>query len=345
MINLNVEPKSAYIVTDFVARKYFSGIEVSEGVLLITPSGKTYLTDMRYYHAVEKLLKGSLIKRAVYNGIESVKKALDDEGVESVFIDYGKVTVKEYKEYLDLGYKVLDCASVFDSARAIKNQSEIESVVKACSIIQKVYYEGIKSIKAGITEKQLKKVFEDLMVEYGAEGPSFDTIVAFNENSAVPHHQTGESALIENSVVLVDMGCKVNGYCSDITRTAFFGKPSKKFIDCYNAVLNANQIAIENIGEKTLTDKADAFARDYLKEQGVGEFFTHSLGHGVGLEIHEYPTLSPKKSQVLENGMVFTIEPGVYFAGEFGIRIEDVVMLKDGKTQRLYTDDKNLLIL
>jgi Xaa-Pro aminopeptidase len=141
------------------------------------------------------------------------------------------------------------------------------------------------------------------------------------------------------------MGCKVNGYCSDITRTAFFGKPSKKFIDCYNAVLNANQIAIENIGEKTLTDKADAFARDYLKEQGVGEFFTHSLGHGVGLEIHEYPTLSPKKSQVLENGMVFTIEPGVYFDGEFGIRIEDTVTLESGKIKRLFNDSKELLIL
>jgi len=125
----------------------------------------------------------------------------------------------------------------------------------------------------------------------------------------------------------------------------FYGKPDKKFIDCYKAVLDANQTAIENITDKTFTNDADAFARDLLIKDGIGENFTHSLGHGVGLEIHEYPTLSPKKRQKLENGMVFTIEPGVYFAGEFGIRIEDVVMLKDGKTIRLYTDDKNLKIL
>ncbi len=345
MINFNVEPKTAYIVTDFIARKYFSGISVDEGVLLITPSGRTYLTDMRYFHAVEKELKGSNVKCAVYNGVESVKKTLDIDGVENVYLDYGKATVKEYKEYLDLGYKVLDCENFFDGARAVKNEFEIESIIKACAIIQKVYYQGVKSIREGITEKQLQKVFEDLMIEYGAEGTSFDTIVAFGENSAVPHHKTGDTPLKKNSVVLVDMGCKVNGYCSDITRTAFYGVPDKKFIDCYRAVLTANQTAIENVTDKTFTNDADAFARSSLIRDGIGENFTHSLGHGVGLEIHEYPTLSPKKRQKLENGMVFTIEPGVYFAGEFGIRIEDVVMLKDGKTERLYTDDKNLKIL
>ena len=141
------------------------------------------------------------------------------------------------------------------------------------------------------------------------------------------------------------MGCTVNGYSSDITITAYFGKPSEKFIEYYQAVLDANVLAEQNISAKMTARQADAIARDFLKAKGLDEYFTHSLGHGIGLDVHEYPTLSPKKDDELEDGMVFSVEPGVYLDGEFGIRIEDTVLLQGGRVERLFTDDKNLKIL
>ena len=195
-----------------------------------------------------------------------------------------------------------------------------------------------------MTEIELRDAIEKNVKNLGGE-TAFDTIVAFGANSAVPHHETDSTKLTLNSPILVDMGAKVGGYMSDITRMAFFGTPSEKFCSCYDLVLKANLMALQNITENTLTDVADGYARNVLKDNGLDQYFTHSLGHGVGMEIHEYPTLSKKMSVPLKNGMVFTIEPGVYFDGEFGIRIEDTVLLIDGKVERLFSDDKKLLII
>jgi Xaa-Pro aminopeptidase len=202
----------------------------------------------------------------------------------------------------------------------------------------------LEEVKEGVTELELKEKLLTFYGELGAQGESFDTIVAFGKNSAVPHHQTGVTVLERGMPILIDTGCLVDGYASDFTRTVYFGKPTKEFISAYNAVKQANEYAIENIKDGTYTDQADGYARAVLKKYGLEEYFTHSLGHGLGLEIHEYPTLSIKRKDRLENKMLFTIEPGVYFDGKFGIRIEDTVLL-DGKAERLYTDKKDLIIL
>ena len=183
------------------------------------------------------------------------------------------------------------------------------------------------------------------MVKLGAQGLAFDTIVAFGKNSAIPHHVTGDTPLTENTVVLIDTGAKYKGYCADITRTYFFGKPNGKFIDRYNAVLDANLLAEEKIYVGLSVKDADNIARQSLKQVGLDNFFTHSLGHGLGLDIHESPSLSPKgEGTILENSP-FTIEPGVYFDGEYGIRIEDTVYISGEKLIRLFTDDKTLTCL
>jgi Xaa-Pro aminopeptidase len=173
--------------------------------------------------------------------------------------------------------------------------------------------------------------------------------VAFGAHAAVPHHETGTTKLCFGDEILIDFGCKVNGYCSDITRTFLFGDDGKHedFKKAYAAVLKAHELAKEKITAGMTGAEADAIARDYLKEAGYGELFTHSLGHGIGLNVHEFPSVSPRNTtNKLVDGMVFSDEPGVYKAGEYGIRIEDTVSLQNGKVISFMSlTDRNLIIL
>ena len=194
--------------------------------------------------------------------------------------------------------------------------------------------------------KQIAAELEYLFKKNGASDKSFDTIIAFGANSAVPHHETGNKKLTKNMPVLMDFGCIYRGYCSDMTRTLWFGDtPSEKFLSAYEAVYDAHMNASENIVQGMNGGEADALARDILNNRGYGEYFTHSLGHGIGVNIHEEPRLAPKQECVLVNGMVFSNEPGVYFDGKFGIRIEDSVYMQDGKVHSLMQDDKKLIIV
>ncbi len=332
------------LITDRLTRKYLTGVDIAEGYLVVG-NATAYFTDARYFYAAKEKLSKVNVPAKLYSGQEDLSSFIVGSGAKTLFIDYTKTTVKEYEDYKTFGLDIKDCSILLDDLRSIKTDAEISHIKKACEIVQTAVCAVLKTIKLGDSEIEIKDRIETEMVKLGAQGPSFDTIVAFGKNSAVPHHETGEERLKPNSVILIDTGAVYNGYCSDITRTVFFGTPTDKFITCYDAVLEANERAEREIFSGIKTDLADKIARDKLKEKGLDKFFTHSLGHGVGLEIHEHPTLSPKKSTELKDGAVFTIEPGVYFDGEFGIRIEDTVMLKDGKVKRLFNDSKKLMIL
>ncbi len=341
---VDLKSNEAFLVTDRLIRNYFTGIDIAEGYLVLSKN-TAYFTDARYFSAAKVKIEPLNIAPVLYNGLDSIKEYLNKNQINVVYIDYERTTLSEYETYKALGVELKDGTALLRDARAIKSQEEIDNISKACEIIQKVYHTAIKTVKKGMTEVELRDTIESLMVEYGASGPSFESIVAFGANGAVPHHETGDTVLEDDTSILVDIGCKYNGYCSDITRMAFFGTPDKKFLDAYDAVLTANKKAIELGKSGMKTDELDKIARDVLTERGYGEYFTHSLGHGVGLEIHEFPWVAPKRSAELKDGMVFTDEPGVYFDGEFGIRIEDTIMLKDGKIVRLYDDDKELIII
>ena len=344
MIKPNCQEKSAYLITDRKTCNYLIGYDLEEGYLLVGKKVCAFI-DARYYSMVKPELEKLGVETKLYKDLTDIKDYLEKEGIEKICLDYDKTTLTEFEQYKKLGVELLDGSLELKKTRSIKTNVELEYIKRACEIAQNAYHTAIKQVKVGISELHLKNLIEKLMLENGAEQTSFETIVAFGKNSAVPHHKSGNTVLEENSVILVDMGCKVNGYCSDLTRTAFFGNPSEKFTSAYQSVLKANQLAIEKITNGDLTDKADGYAREYLVSVGLGEYFTHSLGHGIGLDIHEYPTLSPKKSETLKNQMVFSIEPGVYFDGEFGIRIEDTVVLQNGKVERLFTDSKQLMLI
>lgn len=334
----------AYLLTDRLVRKYFCGEDIADAYLIANES-LTVFTDSRYFYAAKESLSKRGIDCRKYEGIECIRDFLVEKGINKVFLDYNTTTLSENEQYKTLNVELKNGTKELEQIRSIKTEEELAFIKKACDITEKALAEAVGTVKKGITETELKDRIESLMVECGADCAAFETIVAFGKNSAVPHHVTGDSVLCDDTVILVDTGCKVNGYCSDVTRTYFFGKPTERFVKCYNAVLEANLIAEAKICAGMLTDVADGYARSFLEKEGLKEYFTHSLGHGVGLLIHEYPTLSPKRSTVLEENMVFTVEPGVYFDGEFGIRIEDTVVIKNGKIERLFTDDKNLKIL
>ena len=338
---LSLKEKECVIVSDYENRLYFSGTAIDEGILVIS-SEKAYFSDSRYIVALKEKLNGTDIKAELLKD-GALKEYVKEKGIKTAYVDYGKTTVKEYnalKEFV----KVSDGTEIINNERAIKTERETDNVKKACEISQTAFYNVIDKIKLGVTETYLKDLLESEMIKLGAESTSFDTIIAFGKNSSVPHHKTGSDKLAKNSVVLMDFGCKVNGYCSDITRTLFFGKPTAQFVKDYEAVKTANELAIEKITDGITGKQADGIAREYLKTQGISEYFTHSLGHGVGLEIHEKPYLSPKSKDVLRDGMIFTVEPGIY-KEEYGIRIEDTVILHDGKVERLYTDKKELITI
>lgn len=345
MKKLACDRKSAYLITDRITRRYLTEIDVAEGVLLCLEGKRFYLSDARYFTLLKEKLKGFDITPVLFEGQESVKQVLKDNKIKNLYLDYSITTVEEFNQYKKFGFKILNGAGAISAAVAVKEEKEIGYIQKACGIAECAVREAFVFIKKGITELEVKEFIVNKMISLGAEGESFDTIVAFGKNAAVPHHETGTDKLTDNQVVLIDTGAKVNGYASDITRTAFFGTPSEEFTKAYDSVLNANLLAESKIYSGISTIDADNIARGYLKEKGLDKYFTHSLGHGIGQNIHEYPYLSPKRQATLSDGMVFSIEPGVYFEGEFGIRIEDTVCLKEGKVVRLFTDDKELICI
>lgn len=345
MKSLCKKPTEAYVLFDRLDVNYFTGLDIEEGALIITKTGKYFLTDARYYHAVEKQAKDKGIVPILYAGLKSIFSLLKKIGVITVYIDLEKTSAKIYQNFLENGFKIESGEDGINQEKSVKTLTELENLKKACEITQSALEHAIKHLKVGVSELEIKEILVSEMKSLGALGESFETIVAFGENSAVPHHKTGNTRLQKDQVVLIDTGANYNGYMGDITRTYFFGEPSKKFIEIYSLVLNANLLA-ENLVETNIKAKSvDKAVREYFRRNGVEKYFTHSLGHGVGQRIHESPYLSKKSKDILRENSVFTIEPGLYFNDQFGVRIEDTVMIKDKKLVRLFKDDKSLTII
>ena len=324
-------------------RQYLTGISTSFGYVLSDKEGTTFYTDPRYLEAAASALKGSDINVKLFQGpLENILKPYSE-----VAIPVSRTLFPDYMKLADLKLKILDSTSAFTEAMAVKEDEELELIKKACEIADKAYIALLGRIKEGMSENEVAAELEYLMRRNGASGTSFETIVAFGENSSVPHHETGNRKLKFGNIILIDFGCIYGGYCSDCTRTFLFGddKTHSEFKEIYSHVLKAHMLAKERIHDGVTGREADGFARDYLREHNLDKYFTHSLGHGIGINVHEYPNLSPKSEAVLKDNMVFSDEPGVYFEGKFGIRIEDTVTLKDGNVISLTDSDKKLTVI
>ena len=340
----NAQADALFIECDFL-RRYLTGFYSTDGYVLLTDKSCIFVADSRYFEAAEKALKGSGIQVVEGSRKEAYSLA---EGYKTLGVPYPFVNVSAYNSLKEAGHELTDCTIALRDAMAIKSEAELALIQRACEIAEDALLALLPEIKEGMTESEVAALLEYNMRRLGASGPSFDTIVAFGAHGSMPHYETGNTALRFGDAILIDFGCKYEGYCSDCTRTFLFGDNKKQgeFKKIYAEVLAAHELVKEQVVAGMTGREADAIARNYLAEKGLDKYFTHSLGHGIGLQIHEYPMLAPRGEGILENGMVFSDEPGVYLQGKLGIRIEDSVYLKDGKVVSFMNKtDRNLVIL
>lgn len=322
-----------------------------EAFLFITEKAQYILTDGRYTQAVKTLIPDfKLIEiSGKLSATDALKKLKKKYKIKKIGFEGHNITHLEYQKLT----KTLGKLSHVDlkSLRVIKNEEEIYKIEEACKLGDKAFEYILKKIHLGISEKEVANEIEFFIKSQGGD-LSFPTIVAFGKNSATPHHVSTTYNLQPNSIVLFDFGVKLNNYCSDMTRTIFFGKTPAEFKKMYNTVLNAQTKAIRSLtsdgGKLSLrshdSSEVDRIARDYITSQGY-ETIPHSLGHGIGIEVHETPHLSPKSKDILKEGMVFSIEPGIYFPNFGGVRIEDLAVLENSKLRLLTHSQKNLIEL
>lgn len=332
-------------VDDEKQRQYFLGFHSTAGYVLITKDTKIFVVDSRYYHSAKNFLEPKGITVIEGAGHEILKQKIAELKIKKMGIDYTNTSLSNFNNMLKLGVNLIDASRDLEKTMTIKRDDEIALIKKACEIAEQSFLDVLKFVKVGVTEREIANELEYLFKKYGASKTSFDTIVAFGENASVPHHETSDRKLKNNECILMDFGCVYSGYCSDMTRTFFFGEPDAEFERCYKSVLNAHMMAYNNIKDNDDCILCDGYARAVLANDNLDKYFTHSLGHGIGVNIHEYPGISFKSSAVMKNGMVFSIEPGVYFSGKFGIRIEDTCVLENGKVKSLMTVSKDLLII
>ena len=335
----------ALFVTCEYLMQYVTGFGPENGAVLVDKNGVTLFTDSRYIEAAEKLFAGTEVTPVLWAG-RKVADILKDYKI--VAVSFDETTHSDFLKLEKIGVKLVEADSTLFPLMETKNEWELSCIQKACEIAEDAFNALLPEIKEGMTETEVAALLEYNMRKLGAQGTSFPTIVAFGPHAAVPHHETGETKLQFGDEILIDFGCKINGHCSDITRTFLFGDDGKheEFKKAYDAVLTAHELVKEKLVSGMTGIEADAIARDYLKACGYGELFTHSLGHGIGLNVHERPSISPKGEQPLCDGMVFSDEPGVYKAGEYGIRIEDTVTLQNGKVKSFMSKtDRKLIIL
>lgn len=332
--------KSAVVIADGDLIFDYIGFYVDDG-FLVNLGGKSYLlTDGRYIEHAKLNAKAECYLQSDM----PLEKLLEDKGVKRVGLIYAYTSASLYSRLISLGYDVFDYTKDYNEFSSVKSQDKLLKIQKACEITESAFEKTLPFIKEGVTELEISARLEyNFKLLGGLVG--FESIVAFSKGSSVPHYKTSNKKLEKNMPILMDFGCSYQGYLSDMTRTFYFGKPTEKFLTVYEAVKNAHLLAFSDIRSGMTCREADAIARSYLEKEGLSKYFTHSLGHGVGVKIHEYPTLNTRSETILKDGMVFSIEPGVYLENEFGIRIEDTVVLQNGKCKSLMKSGKDPIIL
>ncbi len=344
---------SVFNITHLTSYANFSS-EEREAYLLITEKSRYIFTDGRYAEAVKKQIPDFelILSKGENTFLKNLEALIKKHNIKSLGVDENDLRVSEHKKIktISKSLKHIDLGEI----RSIKASGEIKLIETACKLGDEVFTYIIRNVlKKGITEKEVASEIEMFLKKRGSE-ISFKPIVAFGANSSVPHHESGNKKL-EKGFVLLDLGAKFENYCSDMTRTVFWGKADKKQKKIYKIVKEAQEKAVseinskilrstQNDNKKILANEADKAAREYIIKEGF-ETIPHSLGHGIGLEVHEHPFLSPKSKDILKEGMVFSIEPGIYIPDFGGVRIEDLFVFEKTGLRRLTKSDNSLIEL
>ncbi|MFH0771555.1 MAG: Xaa-Pro peptidase family protein [Candidatus Omnitrophota bacterium] len=337
---LSKDGLDSILITSAANVRYLSGFSGGAACLFISKGKRFFITDSRYELQAKKDTAGFdiiILKRSLPDSIADLVK---DLGIKIVGFEPDSLTYSRY-ERISKGFgqsALRPFAGAVEELRERKDSMEIQLVRKSVSILKSAvdYFKSI--LKPGITENELAARTEYFIRHSGGEGASFDIIVASGGNSAFPHAKPQGRAVKANDMVLLDLGVNYRGYNSDLTRVFFLGKITSKRKKIYDIVKQAQKRAIELIAGGTKIFEIDAAARDFIRQEGFGGCFNHALGHGIGLEIHENPSLSGSNQAILKQGMIFTVEPAIYLPGWGGIRIEDMILVKK-KGYEVLTDD------
>jgi len=330
--------------------RYLCGFTGSAGLLLVEESGSMFFTDVRYDTQAHGEVKGPKVVIARKAALAAVGEFLSKRRSRgrgwTLGIEAEHFTVAEKSRLNRLrpsGVLLKDAPGIVEKMRMMKDSDELRCIREAVDLGARIFERGLKVLRAGMKEVDVAAEMELAARRGGADGMSFDTIVASGARSALPHGRASTQAIRPGAFVVCDFGVILSGYCSDQTRTVWVGSVPKDARRIYEAVREAQQAASEAVRPGIAVGEVDAAARKVLKKAGLGRYFTHSTGHGVGLEIHESPRVASGQREILQAGMVITIEPGVYFPGKWGIRIEDMVVVTAGGCEALTPTDKELI--
>lgn len=334
----------ALLVTDPTNLRYLTGFTGTNGLALVGPERRLFITDFRYVDQAADQV-------ADFDRLRGTRDLLPDAAEHlagRVGFDDAQLSVRTHARLRELapdGAELVPAGGLVEELRGVKDPDELRSIREAAALIDDVLEHLCGRGLVGRTERQVAQDLEDVMRARGAEGPSFPTIVAGGAHGALPHASPRAEPLEPGTLVIVDLGCVLDGYCSDCTRTFATGPLTGAAAAVYDLVLEAQRAALAAVRGGASGRSVDAVARERIEAAGHGERFGHGLGHGVGMEVHEAPRLSPASDDVLRSGSVVTVEPGVYVSGELGVRIEDLVVVTDSEPEVLSGFTKELVTL
>jgi Xaa-Pro aminopeptidase len=342
----------ALLVTHLPNVRYVCGFTGSAGVLLITPRQSIFITDGRYTVQARAEVKGARVVIARGGPLQAVAQQLRSSTRAARRLNLGieaeHMTVAaraSLATHLPAGVRLRSTSGLVESQRSVKDKDELQAIRRAAELGCKLFSTIVNEIRPGMTEGHLAARLEYEARCAGAEGMSFPTIVAAGERSALPHARASQSRLPRRGFVVLDFGVILAGYCSDMTRSVHLGRPDQRERALYEAVREAQAAGVQAVGPGVASGDVDDAARSVLRKNKLGRFFTHSTGHGVGLEIHEAPRLAKRQREKLQAGMVVTVEPGAYIPRSGGVRIEDMVVVTESGRAVLTTASQELITL
>ena len=339
---------AAFVSLDPSTNQYLADFRGTTSAIIVTHDEARFLCDFRYTEQAEKQVRGGYVIEEVKGGfVKRVGERLADIGARPVAFEPHYLSVEQLQVLESAaGGVFVSAADLAAGLRMVKDKGEIEKLREASALAEGVLADLKQELREGLPERELAARFEYEFRRRGASGASFDTIALFGARSSLPHGEPGDRKLAPGDVVLLDFGCRLNGYCSDLTRTYAFGTmPEAWFQAIYDLTLTAQLQALESVRAGVSCREVDAAARGVIAEAGHGSHFGHGLGHGVGIEIHEGPRLNPESDITLEAGMVVTIEPGIYLPGQGGVRIEDLVVVTEDGCELLSSTPKELELI
>lgn len=337
----------AMLVTSAPGERYAVGFE-GEGWVLVSRDGAHYSTDGRYIEADRQQVTGAeiVLTERGQSHLALAREEIRRRGLKRVGFESGRVSADELGRWKDsLPCELVAAQGLLDGLRAAKDEEELARMRQAQRITDEAFREILNFIRPGLTEQEVAARLVYELLRRGGRRVSFDPIVAAGANGSMPHAVPGETVIQPGMFVTMDFGCVYEGYCSDMTRTVAVGQPTDEMERVYHTVLEAQRAGIAAARAGVTGSEVDRAARQVIQQAGYGSFFSHSFGHSLGLEIHESPNASPSEQTVFPAGAVISAEPGIYLPGHFGVRIEDVLVLREGGCEDITQSPKKLIVL